>query len=697
MISAMTLKREPTGQRFLGIDGGGTRTVALMADGSGQSLCRLESGPANMKLLTDDQLAGHFRSIAKAMPCPDALGIGLSGAWVELDFRKIRQAAAQAWPGVPCYATNDLETALTAAGDAGGVDRLPQVLLVSGTGSGAYGKTPDGKGVKVGGWGHLLGDDGSGYDIGLQALRAVVADYDRDRAWPGLGRQILRALALNEPTDLIDWAQAAAKKEIANLAVEVFEAWGRRDRIATRILIAAADNLARDAAACARRLAAPGTRVRFVLTGSILLKQPRFGRLVGGKLRQLWPGAAVTALKREGVWGAVELARTGNGPRSTVRSPQSSVHGLSPGSGRVLQGSPQHAAHPEHPGLLPRPFRRGEGRGEGSPEVVHPVSLPANQAAHPEHPGLLPRPFRRGEGRGEGSPGVVHPASLPVNPPVAVVRSARRSPTEQRNPRSMRLDKMGVREAIALMLSEDARIPRKLLAESPRIERVIRAVARAFRRGGRLFYVGAGTSGRLGVLDASECPPTFGTSPDLVQGINAGGQTALWSSVEGGEDDGAAGGRAMESRGVGERDVVLGIAASGTTPFVWGALSEAGRRRATTVLVCFNPFLEIPRPMRPSVVIAPDLGPEVLTGSTRLKAGTATKLLLNIFTTLAMVRFGKVRSNLMIDLNPANTKLRDRAARIVCDLTGVGYAEAEQALQGSRWVIKRAIARLGRK
>ena len=261
----------------------------------------------------------------------------------------------------------------------------------------------------------------------------------------------------------------------------------------------------------------------------------------------------------------------------------------------------------------------------------------------------------------------------------------------------MRLDKMGVREAIALMLSEDARIPRKLLAESPRIERVIRAVARAFRRGGRLFYVGAGTSGRLGVLDASECPPTFGTSPDLVQGINAGGQTALWSSVEGGEDDGAAGGRAMESRGVGERDVVVGIAASGTTPFVWGALAEAGRRRATTVLVCFNPFLEIPRPLRPSVVIAPDLGPEVLTGSTRLKAGTATKLLLNIFTTLAMVRFGKVRSNLMIDLNPANTKLRDRAARIVCDLTGVGYAEAEQTLQGSGWVIKRAIARLGRK
>ena len=142
------------------------------------------------------------------------------------------------------------------------------------------------------------------------------------------------------------------------------------------------------------------------------------------------------------------------------------------------------------------------------------------------------------------------------------------------------------------MLSEEAGVPRKLLAERRRIEQVIRAIVRAFRRGGRLFYVGAGTSGRLGVLDASECPPTFGTPPDLVQGIIAGGQKALWQSVEGAEDDADAGARAIEFRGVTRRDVVVGIAASGTTPFVWGALREAKRRGATTVLVCFNPFLQ---------------------------------------------------------------------------------------------------------
>ena len=157
----------------------------------------------------------------------------------------------------------------------------------------------------------------------------------------------------------------------------------------------------------------------------------------------------------------------------------------------------------------------------------------------------------------------------------------------------MKLDKMPIGDAIALMLSEDAGVPKKLLAERGRIERVIRAVVRAFRHGGRLFYAGAGTSGRLGVLDASECPPTFRTPPDMVQGIIAGGQNALWQSVEGAEDDAEAGARAIVSRGVTRRDVVVGIAASGTTPFVWGALGQARRRGATTVLVCFNPFLQI--------------------------------------------------------------------------------------------------------
>jgi N-acetylmuramic acid 6-phosphate etherase len=502
-----------------------------------------------------------------------------------------------------------LETGLTAATGGLRTEHIPQVLVISGTGSGCYGQGRDGRGVKVGGWGHVLGDKGSGYDIGLSALQAVVDAYDQELVWPGLGRRLLRALQLNEPNDLIDWAQAADKTAIASLAAEVFAAWDSKHKLAASVLAGAARSLARDAAACARRVATPGTRVRFVLSGSILLKQPRFGAQVSRELRRLWPKALITPLKRESVWGAVELAR------------------------RVLQSK---------------------------------VQSPKSKVQSPETDG-------------------------------GGVSSIRQSPTEERNPRSMNLDRMGLGDAVRLMLSEDAGVPEKLLAECRRIEQVIRAIVRALRRGGRLFYVGAGTSGRLGMLDASECAPTFGTPPDLVQGIIAGGQSALWQSVEGAEDEPDAGARAIEFRGITRLDVVVGIAASGTTPFVWGALREAKRRGATTVLVCFNPFLQIPRALRPALVIAPNLGPELLTGSTRLKAGTATKLLLNMFTTLAMVRLGKVRSNLMVDLNPANVKLRDRAVRIVRDLTRADYAAAQRVLERSGWVVKKAVGRLSRR
>jgi N-acetylmuramic acid 6-phosphate etherase len=281
--------------------------------------------------------------------------------------------------------------------------------------------------------------------------------------------------------------------------------------------------------------------------------------------------------------------------------------------------------------------------------------------------------------------------------PALAVRSTRLSPTEQPHPLSMKLDRLPTRRAIEMILSEDAKIARRLLPERGRIEKAVDAIVRAFRTGGRLIYVGAGTSGRLGVLDASECPPTFRSEPEMVQGIIAGGKEALWKAVEGAEDDAEAGRFALVMRGVGVRDVVVGIAASGTTPFVWGALDEATRRRATTILVCFNPYLAIPRGRRPNVVIAPNLGPELLTGSTRLKAGTATKLLLNIFTTLAMVRIGKVMGNLMVDLSPSNAKLRDRATRIVQELTQLDYLSARTALEQNQWAIKKAVSRPGRK
>src|ERR1035437_4034133 len=305
------MKRQPESpdEKYLGIEGGGTRTVALLVDAGGQTLRRLEMGPANMKLLTEAQLTERFRSIAAALPVPDALGIGLSGAWAEADFGRIRSAAAKVWPRIPGYATNDLETALTAAADGEPATHIPQVLMVSGTGSGCYGQGREGRGVKIGGWGHVLGDKGSGYDIGLRALQAVVDTYDHEGIWPDLGRRLLRALELNEPNDLIDWAQGADKTGIASLAAEVFAAWRHQNKLAAGILVSAAKTLARDAAACARKLASRGTPVQFVLTGSVLLKQPRFAALVGRELRKLWPKAVVAPLRRESVWGAIELAK----------------------------------------------------------------------------------------------------------------------------------------------------------------------------------------------------------------------------------------------------------------------------------------------------------------------------------------------------------------------------------------------------
>ena len=256
----------------------------------------------------------------------------------------------------------------------------------------------------------------------------------------------------------------------------------------------------------------------------------------------------------------------------------------------------------------------------------------------------------------------------------------------------MNFSELPISDAIALMLDEDAKIPAKILEQSAFIEWTIRRVVRAFAEGGRLIYTGAGTSGRLGVLDASECPPTFRTPGDLVQGIIAGGRSALWSAVEGAEDDAAAGRRAVLFRSVTELDVVIGISASGHAPFTWGSLAEAKEHGAGTVLICCNPgYRDHPLP---DCTIIPDTGPEILTGSTRLKSGTATKLILNMITTLAMTHSGKVLSNLMIDLNPSNAKLRDRAIRIVSEITGVEPLTAQRTLEDNGWVVRAACDQL---
>jgi N-acetylmuramic acid 6-phosphate etherase len=262
--------------------------------------------------------------------------------------------------------------------------------------------------------------------------------------------------------------------------------------------------------------------------------------------------------------------------------------------------------------------------------------------------------------------------------------------TELRLPESMHLDTMPIADAVAVMNRQDEIAVAAVTAERPNVVRAIELVVAAFNQGGRLFYVGAGTSGRLGILDASECPPTFRTDPAQVQGLIAGGLDAVFKAKEGAEDSPEGGAAAIDEASVGPADVVMGIAAGGTTPFVHGALRQARERGSKTVfLSCVQP---VPKEPAVDVIIRPITGPEVLTGSTRLKAGTATKLVLNQITTLAMVRIGKVQSNLMVDLRATNDKLRDRAVRIVVELTGVDRESAGILLDRAGGHVKAAIA-----
>lgn len=262
--------------------------------------------------------------------------------------------------------------------------------------------------------------------------------------------------------------------------------------------------------------------------------------------------------------------------------------------------------------------------------------------------------------------------------------------TERRNPRTAGIDHASTLELVDLINAEDQAVPVAVGRMRAEIARTIDHIEAAFRAGGRLYYIGAGTSGRLGVLDAAECPPTFGTEPDLVTGIIAGGFKALVRSVEGAEDDLNAGIAEMDAHRVRNVDVVVGIAASGSTPYVRAALGRAQALGARTVLVtCAEP----PQVLRDTCdeCIVLRVGPEVVTGSTRMKAGTATKLVLNMLTTGAMIRMGKTWGNLMVDLRAWNAKLQDRSERILMEVTGAAREEARGALDAAGGSVKVAI------
>jgi N-acetylmuramic acid 6-phosphate etherase len=261
--------------------------------------------------------------------------------------------------------------------------------------------------------------------------------------------------------------------------------------------------------------------------------------------------------------------------------------------------------------------------------------------------------------------------------------------TEQTNPNTTEIDRLPTLEALRIINREDRKVAEAVEKVLPAIARAVDAIVERLERGGRLFYTGTGTSGRLGVLDAAECPPTFGVSPDLVQGVIAGGYDACYKAVEASEDDREAGAKDFQARGVTADDVVVGIAASGRTPYTIGAVEYARRIGALTVCITCNENTEIARAVE--IPIEPIVGPEVIAGSTRLKSGTAQKLILNMLSTMAMVRLGYVTGNRMTNLMTRNTKLRERALGIVMAECGLDEATARFVLESADWDLRVAM------
>ncbi|MDN6161926.1 MAG: N-acetylmuramic acid 6-phosphate etherase [Atopostipes sp.] len=261
--------------------------------------------------------------------------------------------------------------------------------------------------------------------------------------------------------------------------------------------------------------------------------------------------------------------------------------------------------------------------------------------------------------------------------------------TEKRNPNSINLDQMSVKEAVTLMNNEDKKVTEAIEEVIPEIEQAVHTITQQLRKGGRLIYMGAGTSGRLGVLDAAECPPTFGTSPKRVVGLIAGGENAFTEAIEGAEDSEELGKSDLIALDITKKDVIVGLAASGRTPYVIGGLNYADELNLPTIAIACNKKSEIGKVANIAIEAVP--GPEVLTGSTRLKAGSTQKMILNILSTLSMVGLGKVYENLMVDVQPTNKKLLSRAENILMEATGVERNKAKETLEKSGRNVKTAI------
>ena len=572
-------------EKILGIEGGGSRTSWMLFGAQSGDLQLLDEGnlaPTNFRLTSRERILEIWREMPRAV---ERVGAFLAGCATPADRADLARLCAEVWPEAAIVTGSDRESGFASAfGEEDGI------AVNAGTGSSITGRR-QGRVEQAGGWGHILGDAGGGYDLSLETLRFVLRDYDLHRRGSELAQEVLRALCLNDLNELVRWAQTAGKMEIATLAPLVFAAGAAGHEQVNHILRSGARVLAEYTGAVAERLEFPAPPV--ALLGGLFRGHSIYVAAYRRELAQVLPAATAFVAEKPSALGAAWLA---------------------------LGQRPEMAPRAEKP----------------APEIAA-------------------------------------------------------AATEQSNERSLALDKLSPRELVDLFVAEEDFVQEALRAAAEQLAEGVSLIAAALKNNGKLFYVGAGTSGRLGVLDASEIPPTFGTPPEFVQGIMAGGAGALHRSVEGAEDDATAGAFAIVERGVTTRDVVCGISASGRTPFVLGALRRARELGAHTLLLTCNPAGDS-SPNEFDLRIDLPTGPELLTGSTRLKAGTATKVALNILSTGAMAQLGRLQGNLMIDLAATNEKLRDRAVRLLMQIADCDAGTARARLARHGWNLRAALA-----
>ncbi|WP_202213214.1 N-acetylmuramic acid 6-phosphate etherase [Methylacidimicrobium sp. AP8] len=579
---------------ILGIEGGGTKTTWAVLDSTGTVCARGTAGPGNVSLLPDEEIRKLLAGIRSAVGGGiEAIGAAFAGCHLPVQRQRLAGMLQALWPTALRIAVAE-DTYSAFAGAFGSGDGI---IVIAGTGSNVLGRR-DGRTLRVGGWGHILGDPGSGYDLAHTGLWRVYDAFDATGSVVPLGEAFLQRTGQNSLEELfVHLLRDPSKDRIAALAPCVLEKAAAGDPLAADIARSRAGLLAEQVRYVTQRLGYPEPRV--ALVGGLFEHSEAYVALFSGEVRSR---VAVREIFVSRVPGAVGAARLVD---DTLPIPQTI------------------AAQP---------------------------ALPFSREAAASLEGAL---------------------------------------TEERNPRCRFLDRKTVPELVELFLSEEEFVERALRDRKEVIAAAAAAVAEALEAGRRLFYVGAGTSGRLGALDASEIPPTFGVPTDLVQAILAGGPDAFLRSQEAAEDDREAGARSVIQRGVRPGDVVCGITASGRTPFVLGALEQAQTVGALTILLTCNPK-HAPLPF---VRLSIDLptGPEIVAGSTRLKAGTATKIVLNMLSTIAMIRTGRVRDNLMIHLRPTSEKLRYRALRVVMELVPCGEKEALARLERTGWRVAEAI------